>query len=188
MKLLIASLLMGACTMVATASAAEKTPAVLDFKMKSLSGKDVELSKYQGKVVMIVNVASRCGATPQYEQLQALHDKYKDKGLVILGFPSNQFGAQEPGTAEDIAKFCKDNYSVTFDMFDKIDVKGPEAAALYKHLTSPETDPKFAGDVKWNFEKFLIGRNGEIIGRFATRVKPDAPEVISALEAELAKK
>jgi glutathione peroxidase len=188
MKLLVASLLVGVCTMVAQTRAAEKTAPVLDFKMKSLAGKEVELSKYQGKVVMIVNVASRCGATPQYEQLQALHDKYKDQGLVILGFPCNQFGGQEPGTSDDIAKFCKDNYSVTFDMFDKVDVKGPDAAALYKLLTSPETDPKFAGEVKWNFEKFLIGRNGEIVGRFATRVKPDAPEVISALEAELAKK
>jgi glutathione peroxidase len=188
MKLLVAGLLLGVGVMATGVQAAEKTAAVLDFKMKSLAGKEVELSKYQGKVVMIVNVASRCGATPQYEQLQALHDKYKDQGLVILGFPSNQFGGQEPGTAEDIAKFCKDNYSVTFDMFDKIDVKGPDAAPLYKLLTSPETDPKFAGDVKWNFEKFLISRDGQIVGRFATRVKPDAPEVLSAIEAELAKK
>lgn len=174
--------------MAMSVEAAEKTAAVLDFKMRSLAGKEVELSKYQGKVVMIVNVASRCGATPQYEQLQALHEKYKDQGLVILGFPCNQFGGQEPGTSADIAKFCKDNYSVTFDMFDKVDVKGPDAAPLYKLLTSPESDPKFAGDVKWNFEKFLISREGEIVGRFPTRVKPDAPEVITAIEAELAKK
>lgn len=188
MKMLAASLVAGVCAMVVIAQAAEKVAPVLNFKMKSLAGKDVDLSQYQGKVVLIVNVASRCGATPQYEQLQALSDQYKSEGLVVLGFPCNQFGAQEPGTADDIAKFCKDNYSVTFDMFEKIDVNGPNAAPLYKHLTGKETDPKFAGDIKWNFEKFLIGRNGEIVNRFATRVKPDAPEVVAAIKAELAKK
>ncbi len=184
MKLFVASLLAGVCAVVAVAQAAEKSvPPVLNFKMKSLQGKEVDLSKYQGKVVLIVNVASRCGATPQYDQLQDLHDKYSEKGLSVLGFPCNQFGKQEPGSSEDIAKFCKDNYAVTFDMFDKVDVNGEEAAPLYKLLTSPESDPKFAGKIGLNFEKFLIGRNGEIVARFKTGVKPDAPEVIQAIEA-----
>lgn len=175
--------------MVAVAQAADKpTPAVLNFKMKSLAGKDVDLSQYNGKVVLMVNVASQCGATPQYKQLQELHDKYADKGLAVLGFPCNQFGSQEPGSAEEIATFCKDNYAVTFDMFAKIDVNGDNAAPLYKLLTSKETDPKFAGNIKWNFEKFLIGRDGQIVARFATGVKPDAPEVVKAIETELAKK
>jgi glutathione peroxidase len=155
--------------------------------MKSLAGKEVDLSKYQGKVVLIVNVASQCGATPQYKQLQELHDEYAAKGLAILGFPCNQFGSQEPGSAEDIASFCKDNYAVTFDMFDKVDVNGTGAAPLYKLLTSKATDPRFAGDIGWNFEKFLVSRDGQIVGRFKTPVRPDAPEVIKAVEAELAK-
>lgn len=189
MKLFAVGLIAGVCAVVAVAQAVEKTvPATLNFKMKSLQGKEVDLSKYQGKVVLMVNVASRCGATPQYDQLQDLHDKYAEKGLAVLGFPCNQFGAQEPGSADDIAKFCKDNYKVTFDMFDKVDVNGADAAPLYKLLTSESTDPKFPGAVKWNFEKFLIGRNGEIVARFKTGVKPDAPEVIQAIEAELAKK
>ncbi len=194
MKLFVASLLAGVCAVVAVAQAAEKSvPPVLNFKMNSLQGKEVDLSKYQGKVVLMVNVASRCGATPQYDQLQDLHDKYSEKGLSVLGFPCNQFGKQEPGSSEDIAKFCKDNYAVTFDMFDKIEVnddaeKGEEAVPLYRYLTSPESDPKFAGKIGWNFEKFLIGRSGEIVARFKTGVKPDAPEVIQAIEAELAKK
>jgi glutathione peroxidase len=171
--------------MVAAAEAAEESaPAALNFKMKSLEGKDVDLAKYKGKVVLMVNVASYCGATPQYKQLQELNDRFSEMGLEVLGFPCNQFGEQEPGTAEEIAKFCNDRYSVTFDLFEKIDVNGPNAAPLYKHLTSkaPTTGP-----VKWNFEKFLIGRNGEIVARYATGVKPDAPDVVKAIEAELAK-
>lgn len=189
MKVFAAGLIAGVCAVVAVAQAVEKSvPPTLNFKMKSLQGKEVDLSKYQGKVVLMVNVASRCGATPQYDQLQDLHDKYSEKGLAVLGFPCNQFGAQEPGSADDIAKFCKDNYKVTFDMFDKVDVNGDNAAPLYKYLTSESTDPKFPGAVKWNFEKFLIGRDGTIVARFKTGVKPDAPEVIKAIEAELAKK
>lgn len=166
---------------------ADKAPSLLNQKVKSISGEEVNLSKYQGKVLLVVNVASRCGATPQYEQLEALSDKYKDKGLAVLGFPCNQFGAQEPGSEEEIVKFCKSKYDVSFDMFAKVDVNGENAAPLYKQLTSKETNPKTAGDIKWNFEKFLIGRNGEIIARFPTKTKPDAPEVVSAIEAELAK-
>ncbi len=165
-------------------SAAEKVPAVLNQKVKSIKGEEVDLSKYQGKVLLVVNVATRCGATPQYEQLEGLNDKYKDKGLAVLGFPCNQFGGQEPGTEEEIAKFCKAKYDVSFDMFAKIDVNGDNASPLYKTLTS---SAKPSGDVKWNFEKFLIGRNGEIVARFPTKTKPDAPEVIKAIEDELAK-
>lgn len=164
---------------------AAETPKLLDFKMKSLTGSEVELGQYAGKVLLIVNVASKCGATPQYEQLQALHEKYKDQGLVVIGFPCNQFGAQEPGSAADIASFCKDTYNVNFPMFDKVDVNGPEAAPIYKLLTAHEPG---SGPIKWNFEKFLIGRDGKIVSRYSTRVKPDDKEVVKAIEAELAKK
>src|ERR1051326_4293417 len=148
-------------------------PAALNFTMTSIDGKSVDLSKYQGGVVLMVNVASECGFTPQYEGLQQLHKKYAAKGLRILGFPSNDFGAQEPGSNGEIAQFCKQNYGVEFDMFSKIVVKGAGQSALYKYLT---THPKFRGDVAWNFEKFLIGRNGEVIGRFKSEVEPLSPE------------
>lgn len=165
----------------------QETPAVLSFKMKSLDGKEVDLSKYQGKVVMIVNVASQCGATPQYEPLQHLYDAYKDQGFVVLGFPCNQFGAQEPGSATEIREFCTKNYGVTFDMFSKIDVNGEQAAPLYKFLTSEKTNPGFSGKIGWNFEKFLIGRDGKVVGRFKTPVEPDSEEVVKAIETELKK-
>jgi glutathione peroxidase len=163
-------------------------PAALNFTVKDIDGKDVSLSNYQGKVVMIVNVASQCGATPQYAALQDLQKAYKDEGFVVLGFPCNQFGQQEPGTAEDIKKFCTSNYNVTFDMFSKIDVNGKDAAPLYKFLTSPETNPQHAGKIGWNFEKFLIGRDGKVVARFKTGVQPDDAPVIDAIKAELAKK
>ena len=166
----------------------EKTPAALDFKMNTLDGKEADLSKYLGDVVMVVNVASKCGLTPQYEQLQQLHEKYSDKGLTILGFPCNQFLKQEPGTAEEIREFCRVNYGVTFPMFAKVEVNGKGACDLYKHLTSLDTKPTGAGKISWNFEKFVIGRNGKVVARFAPRTKPDAPEVINSLEEELAKK
>lgn len=163
-------------------------PAALNFKMKKIDGKDVDLSAYKGKVVMMVNVASQCGLTPQYKQLEELHEKYAGKGLAVLGFPANEFGSQEPGTDAEIATFCKSKYDVKFDMFSKVVVKGEGQCPLYKFLTSKETDPKFAGDITWNFEKFLIGRNGEVVARFAPKVKPDSEEVLKAIEAELAKK
>jgi glutathione peroxidase len=166
----------------------KSTPAVLTFTMNSLDGKPVELSKYQGKVVLIVNTASKCGYTPQYKSLQALHEKYKDKGLAILGFPANEFGQQEPGTNEEIATFCEKNYGVTFDMFSKVVVKGDQQCPLYKYLTSAETNPKHAGEIKWNFEKFLINRKGEIVNRFGSKIAPDSDEMIKAIEAELAQK
>ena len=167
--------------------AADK-PAALNFKMNSLDGKEVDLSKYQGKVVMVVNVASKCGLTPQYKQLQALHEKYEKDGLVILGFPCNQFLHQEPGTAEEIQKFCTVNYGVTFPLFAKIEVNGDGACDLYKYLTALDTKPTGTGKISWNFEKFIIGRNGEVVARFSPRTKPDAAEVLKVIEAELAKK
>jgi glutathione peroxidase len=158
---------------------------VLEQKMTSLAGKPVELSEYKGKVLLIVNTASRCGATPQYEDLQALHEKYSKEGLVVLGFPCNQFGKQEPGDSEQIATFCKKNYGVSFPMFAKVDVNGDEACDLFKYLTSEEAYPQDAGKVKWNFEKFLVNREGKVVGRFRTSVNPSSKPVVEAIEREL---
>jgi glutathione peroxidase len=161
-----------------------KVADTLNFTMNSLDGKPVTLSKYQGNVVLMVNVASECGYTPQYEGLQELHKKYAARGLRVLGFPSNDFGAQEPGSNAQIQDFCKKNYGVEFDMFSKITVLGNNKAPLYKTLTST---PKFSGDVSWNFEKFLIGRDGQVIGRYKSAVEPLSAELTKAIEAALAK-
>ncbi|HEY7310794.1 MAG TPA: glutathione peroxidase [Gemmataceae bacterium] len=166
----------------------KKVGPALNFKMKAIDGKEVDLSKYQGKVVLFVNVASRCGNTPQYEGLQKLYDKYGKEGLVVIGVPANEFGKQEPGTDAEIAKFCKSEYNVTFPMMSKVVVKGKGICPLYKYLTDKETDPKFGGDIPWNFEKFLIGRNGEVVNRFNHRVKPENEKVVTAIEEELKKK
>lgn len=155
---------------------------VLEGTAKGIDGKDVDLAKYKGNVVLIVNTASKCGLTPQYEGLQALHEKYKDQGLVILGFPCNDFGKQEPGTEGEIQAFCKQNYGVSFPLFGKITVKGDEAPAFYKKLTGSE---KFGGDIKWNFTKFLINRDGQIVARFEPKEAPDEPKLVEALEAAL---
>jgi len=161
-------------------------PQSLAFEVNSLGGKKINLAKkYQDQVVLVVNVASECGLTPQYEQLQELHEKYAKKGLAILGFPCNQFGKQEPGSSEEIQSFCKENYGVKFDMFEKVDVNGENASELYKYLTKLETKPKEAGKISWNFEKFLIDRSGTVIARFDPRTKPNAPEVIAKIEASL---
>lgn len=168
----------------ALASIASASDALLEGEMKSLDGEKVDLSKYKGKVVLVVNVASKCGKTPQYTPLQALYEKYHDQGLEVVGFPCNQFGGQEPGTLLEIREFCTDKYNVTFDMMEKIDVNGPETAAIYKKLKSFPRDP---GDVKWNFEKFLIGRDGEVVERFRTRVEPDSADVVKKIETELKK-
>lgn len=161
----------------------------LDVEMETLDGKKVNLAKkYKGKVVLLVNVASKCGKTPQYEPLQALNEKYGKKGLAVVGVPCNQFGKQEPGTAKQIEEFCTKNYGVTFDMLAKVDVNGKEAAPLYQYLTSDKTNPEFAGKITWNFEKFLIGRDGKVVARFAPKVEPDSEEVVKAIEKELAKK
>lgn len=170
---------------VAEEKKAEKPPtSVHDFKMKSLGGSEVELSKYKGNVLLMVNVASECGATPQYEQLQALYEQYSGKGLVVMGFPCNQFGAQEPGSAKEIRQFCDSRYSVKFPMFDKIEVNGNNQAPLYDFLKSTADDHSNIG---WNFEKFLVGKDGKVVARFKTRTKPDAPEVVKLIEEELAK-
>ena len=156
----------------------------LTGEVKTNDGTDVDLASYKGKVVLIVNVASRCGATPQYAGLQKLYDSYKDRGLVVLGFPANDYGAQEPGSDAQIAEFCTSKYKVTFPMFSKITVKGPTKAPLYKTLTEA-ADPQ--GEVGWNFVKFLVGKDGEVVGRFKTPVQPDDPKFVAAIEAALAK-
>lgn len=153
--------------------------------MTALDGSPVDLASYGGKVVLVVNVASRCGATPQYAGLQKLYDTYKDRGLVVLGFPANDFGAQEPGTDAQIAEFCSAKYAVTFPMFSKITVKGAGMPPLYKALTESADPP---GAIGWNFEKFLVGRDGTVVGRFKTRVTPDDPALVAAIEAALAAK
>jgi glutathione peroxidase len=157
-----------------------------DIPVKDIEGKETSLKAYQGKVLLIVNVASKCGYTPQYKALEAIYEKYKGKGFVVLGFPCNQFGGQEPGTNEQIKQFCSDKYSVTFPLFDKIEVNGPNRHPLYVALAGP--DSPFPGDIKWNFGKFLIGRDGKIVKRFGSPTKPDAPEMVAAIESALAAK
>ena len=199
MKLLaIACLLsfVGAFAMIRTTSAADAAisgkvkanPASpLNQKMRTLDGKDVNpAEKYAGKVVLLVNVASFCGNTPQYKSLEALYEKYGDQGLAIVGVPCNQFGHQEPGSAKEISEFCTSKYGVTFDLLSKVDVNGDNACPLYKWLTSEETNPKSSGPIQWNFEKFLFNRQGELVARFSPRTQPDSAEVVQAIEAQLA--
>ena len=155
-----------------------------EIQLKDIEGKDVALADYQGKTLLIVNVASKCGLTRQYAGLEALYQKYREQGLVVLGFPCNQFGGQEPGTNEEIQQFCSMNFNVTFPLFDKIEVNGTNRSPLYA-LLAGEASP-FPGKIKWNFTKFLIGRDGTILQRFEPRVAPDSPEMIAAIEASLA--
>jgi len=169
-----------------TPSTQETAMTALSYDMTTLGGETASLSKYEGNVVLMVNVASECGLTPQYEQLQALHQKYSGQGLAVVGFPCNQFGGQEPGTADEIQQFCSKNYGVEFDMFAKVDVNGEDACDLYKYLTGLDTQPKGSGDIGWNFEKFLISRDGNVVARFGPQTKPDAPEIIEAVETALA--
>ncbi len=152
---------------------------------RNIDGTTVELGTYTGRVVLVVNVASRCGHTRQYSQLQAIHQRYGGRGLVVLGFPCNQFGGQEPGTEAEIKAFCEQRFAVTFPLFGKIDVNGEHAHPLYKYLTSDGVPITDQGPVKWNFEKFLIDRTGRLVARYRSRVAPDAPEVIEAIEAAL---
>lgn len=170
-----------------TAAVGDKGVNVHKFKMKSIDGEDVELSGYDGKVMLIVNVASKCGLTPQYEELQALHERYSDKGLAILGFPANDFMGQEPGTESEIKSFCKKNYGVTFDMFSKISVKGDDIHPMYAELTSKEKNGEYGGEIQWNFDKFLADKDGNVIARFSPRTKPNDAAIVSAIEAQLAK-
>jgi glutathione peroxidase len=156
-----------------------------DFTANTIGGSPKKLSDYKGNALLIVNVASKCGLTPQYEGLEKLHEKYSGKGLRVLGFPANEFGAQEPGTNDEIAAFCSTNYAVKFDMFAKVKVKGPGIDPLFAFLTSPETNPASAGEIKWNFNKFLIGKDGTILARFEPTVAPTSPEVIEAVEKAL---
>jgi glutathione peroxidase len=187
MKLAILTLALVAFALAVPAWAADaKGP--LDFKMKNIDGKDVDLSQYKGDVLLIVNVASQCGLTPQYEQLEAVYKKYKDQGFKVLGFPANEFGKQEPGTDAEIKEFCTTNFAVDFPMFSKIVVKGKGIHPLYSFLTSEETNPGMSGDIKWNFEKFLVDRNGKVVGRFAPTVKPDDPKITESIETELSNK
>ena len=164
---------------------AQKTSAALDFSMKANNGKEVSLSKYAGKAVLFVNVASKCGNTPQYEQLQALHQEYAAKGLAIVGVPCNQFGSQEPGTDEEVLAFCKKNYGVEFDLLSKVDVNGEKRCDLYAHLTGLDLKPRGKGDVKWNFEKILLDRSGTPVARFGAKTKPDDKALVAAIESAL---
>jgi glutathione peroxidase len=158
---------------------------VLDFTVKNIDGQDVKLDTYKGKVLLITNVASKCGYTPQYEGLQAIYTKYKDQGLVVLGFPANNFLGQEPGTNEEIKTFCQLKYNVSFPMFSKISVKGSDIHPLYQFLTSKETNPEFAGDISWNFNKFLVDRSGKVIARFETKERPEGEKIVQAIEKAL---
>ncbi len=164
----------------------EATPAVLDFTMTRLDGSEQNLAAYAGDVVLIVNTASQCGFTPQYEGLQTLHETYAEQGLSVLGFPANNFGQQEPGEDEDIAAFCQQNYGVEFDMFSKVSVKGDDICPLYAHLTAEATNPEFAGDIGWNFTKFLVDREGQVIARWPSNVSPTSEQMVQAIEAALA--
>jgi len=179
-KLFVLIALLGASLM-----AAEKT--VFDFTLNSIDGQPAPLSTYKGKVVLLVNVASRCGYTPQYAGLESLYEKYQDRGLVIVGIPANNFGAQEPGTNQEIKTFCTSKYHVSFPMMSKVSVKGGDIAPLYQFLTALDTKPAKKGKISWNFEKFLIGKNGQVVARFAPGTEPDSKEVVAAIESELAK-
>jgi glutathione peroxidase-family protein len=161
--------------------------ALYGFEMNSIDGTAVKLGTYGGKVLLLVNVASKCGYTPQYAGLEQLYEKYQSDGLVILGFPANNFGSQEPGTNEEIKAFCTTNYNVTFPMFSKISVKGDDIHPLYKYLTGEESDPQFAGPITWNFNKFLIGRDGNVIGRYDSKVEPLSSQLTGDIEKALAK-
>jgi glutathione peroxidase len=172
-------LLLGLVLVMATSTFAASN--LYSFTLPNIDGKPMPLADFKGKVILVVNVASQCGYTPQYSALQAVYEKYKDQGLVILGFPANNFGQQEPGTNAEIKTFCSRKYSVTFPLYSKISVKGDDQAPLYQYLTK-EADPSHTGDIKWNFTKFLVDRNGNVVHRFEPAVTPDSAEVVSAIE------
>jgi glutathione peroxidase len=163
--------------------AADKS--IYDFTLNSIEGQPAPLGAYKGKVVLLVNVASRCGFTPQYTALEATYEKYKDRGFVIVGIPANNFGSQEPGTNQEIKTFCQSKYSVTFPMMAKVSVKGDDKTPLYQFLTDKTSNPQTGGEIQWNFTKFLIGPDGRVIDRFEPAVTPDSPEVTAAIEKAL---
>ena len=170
---------------IAAVIGAAQAHSLYDFTMKSIDGQPVSLKSYNGKVVMLVNVASKCGFTPQYAGLESLYEKYKDRGFVIVGVPANNFAQQEPGTNEEIKTFCSRKYNVTFPMMSKVSVLGEDQTPLYRFLTDKSTDPHYSGDIKWNFTKFLFDRNGNPVARFEPATTPDSAEVQSAIEAAL---
>ena len=190
-KILFASLIVASLVMASPVSAkdksgkADKAKSIYDFTLKDINGKDVKLKQYRGKVVMLVNVASKCGLTPQYEGLQKIYAKYQSQGFVVLGVPANNFGGQEPGTNEEIKTFCSTKYNVTFPLFSKVSVKGDDIDPLYKFLTDKQTNPEFGGDIAWNFNKFLVDRNGKIVARFSPKEAPESEKLIQTLEAVL---
>jgi len=163
----------------------EEAMSIYDFTVNDINGKEVHLREFSGKVVMIVNVASKCGFTYQYEGLQKLYEKYKESGFVILGFPANNFLRQEPGTNDEIQQFCKLNYGVSFPMFEKISVAGRDIHPLYAYLTSKKQNPEFSGKITWNFNKFLVDKEGEVVGRFPSKTEPLDPEIVTAVENAL---
>jgi glutathione peroxidase-family protein len=156
-----------------------------DFTVRDIDGRDVLLEEFRDRVILIVNVASKCGFTPQYEGLEALYRRYKDRAFVVLGFPANNFMRQEPGTNEEIKSFCTLNYDVSFPMFSKISVKGRDIHPFYDYLTNKKTNPRFGGKITWNFNKFLVSRSGEIIARFGSKDAPQAPKIVAAIEKAL---
>jgi glutathione peroxidase len=156
-----------------------------DIPLKTLDGQPASLGDLAGKTLLVVNVASKCGLTPQYAGLERLHEQFADRGFAVVGFPCNQFGGQEPGSAEEIAEFCSATYGVGFPMFEKIDVNGPDRHPVYTELTALADSAGEAGDIQWNFEKFLVGPDGKAVARFRPRTEPDAPEVVAAIEASL---
>ena len=160
--------------------------ALYNFKVSTIDNQAVSLGDYHGKVLLVVNVASQCGYTPQYAGLETLYERYKDKGFVVMGFPANNFGAQEPGSNEEIKTFCSRKYSVKFPMFSKVSVQGGDTAPLYQYLTK-SANPSVAGDIKWNFTKFLVDRQGNVVARFEPNVTPESPEITAAIEKALAK-
>jgi glutathione peroxidase len=182
----VALVLIALCIASGVAAGEGETVQVTKYKMKDIDGKEVDLASYQGKVLLVVNVASKCGLTPQYTQLVELHKKYRAQGFEVIGFPANNFMGQEPGTNEEIKTFCSTKYGVEFPIMSKISVKGSDIDPLYAELTSTEKNGEFGGEIKWNFTKFLVGKDGKVIDRFEPPVKPDAPEVITAIEAAIA--
>ena len=181
-KLFVAAVL---CLLFSAAGVIGGEKSVFDYMLNTIDGQPAPLSAYKGKVVMLVNVASRCGFTPQYTALEAIYERYEERGFVIIGIPANNFGAQEPGTNQEIKTFCSSKYNVTFPMMAKVSVKGDDKTPLYQYLTDKAASPKTGGEIQWNFTKFLVGPDGQIVARFEPKVTPDSQEVTAAIEKAL---